>query len=38
LTGNYADISDYARMCTSCHRSYDADRRKRTGARTSPRR
>ncbi len=23
LTGNYADISDYRRMCRSCHRRYD---------------
>lgn len=23
LTGNYADPDDYARMCRSCHRSYD---------------
>lgn len=36
LTGNYADTSDYARMCVSCHRRFDAARRQRTGARTSP--
>lgn len=27
LTGNYADIYDYRRMCRSCHRCYDAARR-----------
>lgn len=27
LTGNYADTSDYERMCRSCHRIYDAHRR-----------
>lgn len=36
LTGNYAGLTDYARMCVFCHRRYDADRRARTGARTSP--
>lgn len=38
LTGNYADINDYARMCVSCHRKYDAARRRETGRRTSPKR
>jgi hypothetical protein len=38
LTGDYADVSDYARMCVPCHRGYDADRRRLTGERTSPRR
>lgn len=28
LTGKYADISDYKRMCRSCHRRYDIQRRK----------
>lgn len=36
LTGNYADVNDYERMCVSCHRRFDAERRARTGARTSP--
>lgn len=27
LTGNYADIWDYARMCRTCHNRYDAARR-----------
>lgn len=26
LTGNYADVNDYERMCVPCHRRYDADR------------
>jgi hypothetical protein len=36
LTGDYADVNDYARMCVSCHRRYDAARRAATGERTSP--
>lgn len=36
LTGDYTDVNDYERMCVTCHRRYDADRRARTGARTSP--
>ena len=36
LTGNYADVNDYERMCVYCHRRFDAERRARTGARTSP--
>ena len=28
LTGNYSDVNDYERMCVSCHRRYDAARRK----------
>lgn len=36
LTGNYADIEDYARMCVFCHRAFDAGRRSITGQRTSP--
>jgi predicted DNA-binding protein (UPF0251 family) len=27
-TGNYADMSDYKRMCCSCHRRFDNSRRK----------
>lgn len=27
LTGNYADVMDYERMCRSCHRQYDKSRR-----------
>ena len=38
LTGDYANINDYARMCVVCHRRFDADRRERTGKRTSPER
>ena len=38
LTGSYEDIDDYARMCCSCHRSYDAERRAFTGADTIPER
>ena len=37
LTGNYADINDYERMCVSCHRRFDAARRRATGQPTSPR-
>jgi hypothetical protein len=36
LTGNYQDIEDYERMCVSCHRRYDAQRRAVTGEPTSP--
>lgn len=36
LTGTYTDVNDYARMCVSCHRLFDAARRARSGARTSP--
>jgi transcriptional regulator with XRE-family HTH domain len=28
LTGQYADVNDYARMCVPCHRRFDAARRK----------
>lgn len=35
LTGNYIDIWDYVRLCLSCHRKYDAKRRKDTGKKTS---
>lgn len=36
LTGRYSDIWDYERMCISCHRHFDAARRRATGKRTSP--
>ena len=29
LTGHYEDVDDYQRMCTTCHRRYDAARRPR---------
>lgn len=32
LTGNYADIYDYVRLCASCHRRMDAYRRNERGA------
>lgn len=35
LTGKYDNIMDYARMCVSCHRKYDAKRRKKTKENTS---
>lgn len=36
LTGKYGDVSDYERMCVSCHRTYDAARRRATGRPTMP--
>ncbi len=36
LTGQYSDITDYERMCVSCHRRFDAARQTSTGQRTSP--
>ena len=36
VSGDYADINDYVRMCQPCHRRYDAARRRITGRRTSP--
>lgn len=30
LTGNYASVLDYARMCIPCHRKYDKIRREKT--------
>ena len=36
LTGKYTYITDYERMCVSCHRQFDAARRAETGERTSP--
>lgn len=38
LTGRYNDVTDYARMCASCHRKFDAARRRQTGASTTPER
>lgn len=34
LTGRYSDISDYAPMCLSCHRKYDAKRRRELRCKT----
>lgn len=34
LTGNYADVDDYERMCVFCHRQLDAGRRRELGRRT----
>jgi hypothetical protein len=36
LTGDYADVNDYDRLCAACHRLYDAARRRETGRRTMP--
>jgi len=36
LTGRYADVWDYARLCQPCHRTYDASRRRATGEPTIP--
>lgn len=36
LSGEYADINDYARLCVTCHRRLDARRRKQLGRPTSP--
>jgi hypothetical protein len=35
LTGNYADVEDYAPMCSKCHGAYDSMRRRLTGVNTS---
>lgn len=35
LTGVYTDVYDFVRLCLSCHRTYDAKRRKETGRNTS---
>lgn len=35
-TGDYANTSDYERMCRPCHRTFDAWRRRATGERTIP--
>lgn len=34
LTGNYADTSDYKRLCVSCHRHLDLARRRALGRNT----
>jgi hypothetical protein len=34
LTGEYADVNDYARVCVMCHRQYDKARREATGKNT----
>lgn len=36
LSGAYEDVNDYERLCASCHRFYDAARRRETGRRTMP--
>lgn len=37
ITGNYADVWDYMRLCKKCHAAYDAGRRaSNAGKRTSP--
>jgi hypothetical protein len=36
LTGKYGDVADYERLCASCHKLYDAQRRRETGRRTMP--
>lgn len=36
LTGNYADVDDYERMCNRCHKQYDIARRRSTGLNTMP--
>jgi hypothetical protein len=35
VTGAYDDPTDYARLCVSCHRTYDARRRALTGRKTT---
>jgi hypothetical protein len=35
LTGDYADINDYKRLCAKCHKSFDRERREATGKSTS---
>lgn len=34
LTGQYANVDDYARLCVTCHRRYDNARRAETGKNT----
>ena len=36
LTGDYGDVSDYARMCPPCHYRFDAARRSELGRNTAP--
>ena len=38
LTGDYTNVWDFVRLCLSCHRTYDAKRRKETGQKTSMKR
>lgn len=35
LTGKYEDVEDYARLCVSCHKRLDHERRTKTGEMTS---
>jgi transposase len=35
ISGHYADVDDFARMCRSCHSHWDIKRRAATGQRTS---
>lgn len=35
LTGNYTDVSDFERMCRSCHRLYDLHHRSSEGSANS---
>lgn len=35
VTGNYSDVNDYIRLCISCHRRMDQDRRIKTRKMTS---
>ncbi len=36
LSGAYADAGDYEQLCSSCHKKFDAKRRRATGRRTMP--
>lgn len=36
LSGNYTDVNDYARLCVSCHKRLDHDRRVEEKKMTSP--
>lgn len=31
ISGHYEDVADYERLCVTCHRLYDARRRRETG-------
>jgi hypothetical protein len=35
VSGNYASELDYIRLCISCHRKFDAKRRRESGSKTS---
>ncbi len=37
LNGNYSDVNDYARLCVSCHKRLDHERRVETDMMTSDR-